>query len=30
MNVEEVNSMRGEGCNCRKGKKRGGECCILG
>jgi len=26
MNVEELDSTRGEGCNYRKGKKRAGEC----
>ena len=30
MNVEELDSVSGEGCNSRKGKKRGGECYIWG
>lgn len=30
INVEELDGTRGEGCNYRQGKKRGGECYIWG
>lgn len=30
MSEEKLDSTRGEGYNYRKGKKRGGECCIWG